>query len=338
MRPLVLAGKSLVWERRGLRRVKDVRPGEQILHIDRQGSPSWSELRSESLSRGYGTILDIASENSEILAVPDCQLCVRKQVLRADNITEDHELEIFAAPDYLFQQLDTIQTNTAHEIRLERGVVKATAQNCELLGVLSQCTRVPALWREGLMVIRVPTAALEPALEELKMLMPDFRLVGLDQVTCWTYIRFKSENATLARGIIQSTTFVSDLLRAPYPILHGFACGLLKLRSVRSADQIEIVTGMREINLRNLLYNLFFAHSVECSMKIVGVEHESSQACIIYVTNSDLGSFYRKGRGSRTEGAWTRIRRINIEGGEICDFPTSGESHLSPIVDLALLP
>ena len=335
---MFLIGNNLVWTKHGLRRVKEVEGGYQILGIDRKGHPLWSKLDSSPVLKGKKELLiHMILDRSEIIVAPTCELCGREGILRAEEMKEGDKLEVFSDPKYISRELRKPPPDLVDKIYLKGyGAIPLTTEKGYLLGILSQCTKVPALWSTGVIIIRVPKDGAEWTTQRLKEVIHDFNLISIREGRYWDFIEFRSHIIDLVPHLPPLKTIITKVLRSHYSVLHGFIKGFIDARTVLLENSRRIVTKMEEIELRKLLYNLFFIHSIRCFTNVIRYRAKR-QMCHIHVPFSDLNAFYKGKILSRALGAWTEIKEIYKIKEEMYAFPQSEKIYWSPVIDLVLL-
>jgi hypothetical protein len=334
---MFLIGNDFVWTKQGIRRIGDVENGNEILGIDREGNSLWLELNSPPLLRGKKELLiHIILDRSEIRVAPSCELCGPEGIIRAKELKQNDKLEIFSEPRYIFRELEKPATDFVDRIYIKGyGTVPLTVENGYLLGILSQHTVVPALWSTGSMIIKVPTGGAEWVAERLKTVVSDFKLVAIRGDRHWSCIEFKSSIVNLVQNFPSLKTIFSKVLRSNYTVLHSFLKGLVDIRSIPLENIRRVVTKLEEVELRKLLYNFFFIHSVRCFTTLV--RYPEHNLCYIDIPSSDLANFYEKKNPSRTLSAWTNVKGIYRTRGEMYALPRSRKIYWSPVIDLVLL-
>ena len=335
---MFLIGNNLVWTKHGLRRVKDVKSGYKVLGIDRKGYSVWSRLRSAPLLKSKKErLIHIILDRSEIIVAPTCELCGRRGILRAEEVKEEEKLEVFSDRKYISKELEKTQTGPVEEIHMKRrGLVPLTVEMGYLLGILSQHTKVPALWSTGTVIIKVPKGGAEWTTQRLKEAIHDFNLTAIREGRYWSFIEFRSDILNLIPHFPPLEMIIMKLLRSHYSVLHSFMKGFIDARSIMLEKSRRIITKMEEIELRKLLYNLFFIHSVRCSTNILKYRADR-QICYIDVPSSDLTTFYKGKILSRAPSAWTKTKGIYKIKAEMYAFPRSEKIYWSPVIDLVLL-
>jgi len=333
---MFLIGNNLVWTKEGLRRVNEVESGCQILGIDREGSPLWLELASPPLLKGKEELLiHIILDRGEIIVAPTCELCGRQGILRAEEIKEDDKLEFFSNPEYISKELEKT-SDFVHKIRIKGyGIVVLTIPDSYLLGILSQRTVVPAVWAAGAAIIKVPTGGVKWTIERLREIIDDFNVTSIREDHYWSYVEFRSRIVDLVQNYPPLETVISQVLRSNYPALHSFIRGFIDARSILLENGRRIVTRMEEIELRKLLYNLFFIHSVKCVTTLA--RYPYNHICYIDVSSSDLTNFYERKTPSTIQSAWSKVSGIYRIKEKMYAFPRSEKIYWSPVIDLLLL-
>ena len=331
-------GNNLVWTKQGLRRVKEIKIGDQILGVDREGQPSWSKLNFPPMLKDKKKLLiHMILDRSEIIVAPTCELCGRERIVRAEEIREGDKLEVFSDPKYISKELKRSPPDLVDKIYMkEYGVIPLTSEEGYLLGILSQCTKVPALWSMGVMIIKVPRGGAKWAIQKLREVVHDFNPISIREGSYWDFIEFQSNIVNLVPHLPPLEIIITKALRCHYSVLHGFMKGFIDARSILLENCRRIVTKMEEIELRKLLYNLFFIHSVRCFTNVMRYR-ANGQICYIDVPFSDFSAFYEGKKLSRTLGAWTEIKGIHEIEGEMYAFPQSEKTYWSPVIDLVLL-
>lgn len=330
-------GDNLVWTKYGLRRVREIERGYYILGIDRKGYPIWSEISSSpSLKTKHRELIHIILDRGEIIVAPSCKLCQRERVVQAAKIECGDKLEVLSDPKCILKELKKTPTNHLEEIKLGKyGAIPLTEETGYLLGILLQRTDVPALWSEGSMIIRVPRGNVDWAMRRLKEVIHDFSLTAVRDGHNWSFIEFRSDVTKLIPYLPRTEDIVANVLKSHYSILHSFVKGFIDMRSIVLEEHRRIVTTMEEIELRKLLYNVFFLYSVDC-ITTLG-RHQRDQICYIEVSSSDLALFEKGKICARTLNAWTEVKGVYRIRGNMYAFPRSEKIYWSPVIDLVLL-
>lgn len=334
---MFLVGDNFVWTKQGLRRVNEVKSGHQVLGVDREGSPCWLELSSSPTLIGREkSMIHIILDRSEIKVAPTCELCGKEGILKAGQVEENDKLEVFSDPKYIYKELEKTSIDFIDKIYIKGyGVIPLTTQNSYLLGILSQRSVVPAIWSTGAAIIKMPTGGAEWTIERLKEVVHDFNLIAIRGDRRWSYLEFQSSIVDLVKKLPPLKTILSEVLRSNYSILHGFIKGFIDVRSILLENTRRIVTRIEEVELRKIMYNLFFIHSVRCFTSVA--KYPDDHLCYIDVPFPDLISFYKRKPPSRTLSAWARVKEIYRIKGERYAFYQSKKIHWSPIMDLVLL-
>lgn len=331
-------GNNFIWTKCGLRKVKEVRDEHQILGIDREGHSLWSTLRHPPLLKGKRkSLIHLILDNTEIIVAPTCELCGRRRTLQAADIKEGEKLEVFSDPECIYEALKKPSTDLVQRIYVKGyGDVPLTAKMAYLLGILSQHTVTPYLWSKGVVIVKVPKEGVEYAKQRLKETIDDCRITTVREGPYWGFIGFQSEVARLVSHMPEVDKILTEVLKCPYPVLRNFMQGFIDVRSISFGNKRRIATKMEEIELRKLLYNILFVHSVRCCTSVV--KHRlDTQICYIDVLTSDLTMLYKGKIPSKTLSAWARVKGMYNVVGEMYAFPRPETIYWSPVIDLVPL-
>jgi hypothetical protein len=331
-------GDNFVWTPSGLREIKELNTGHKILGLDAKGYSHWFEIKESPLmKRNEENLLHVLSDRCEIIVSPDCELCIRGGVLKAREIRVADRIEVFNEPTYILNEVNSQWKTKAEDAIYLKGYgpVKLNLRTSYLLGILSQRTEVPALWSKDIVIVKAPAIATERVANELKEFLHDFNLTGIRGNSDWSYIEFKSKIADLVCHLPSTEELITPMLNSSFPILHSFIRGVTVARTVPINDIKRIVTKIKEINLRKVLYNLLFIHSIECRTNITKRLGEHNEY-YVDVSSKDLQTFDQMEISLKSLSAWTRVKVVN----EIksASYLLNGEKNFwSPVIDLVVL-
>ena len=333
---MYVGGNNLTWTRDGIKEVKEIREGHEILCIDENGFCRWYKISSPVSIARSKKLLHIILDKAEVLVTPSCKLCQKDKVVYAKELNIGDELEVFSNPDFISSTMSHVSKRNRKIIHFNGyGPFVISLEKSYLLGVLSQKTYVPSLWSNGIAVLKVFSGTENQVIDYLQKTVNDFELTAIRQGYLWTYIEFRSNIVRLIKYLPPIDSLYHMMLKNDANAWLNFICGVIKTRGVSLEGVVRIMTRIEETLLRKLIFNLLFLHSVECSTSFSKVKNED--VCFIDVPQSEFSYIENGKKAPKKLRPWSKIKQIFWEKSIAHNIPIETEEHWSPVIDLVLL-
>jgi len=99
-----ISGDNFVWTERGLLKVTELSPDDNIMGINRVGKTSWSSITLVKTKKGK--ILRITTDSNESLLAPECEIFTVEGIRQASNVSIGDLVETANIPLEILETLD----------------------------------------------------------------------------------------------------------------------------------------------------------------------------------------------------------------------------------------
>lgn len=347
----LVGGENFVWAKScGLIRIKDLKPGHEILSV--VGSKiGWEQVEHSSSAHMEKDLVHLISDRSEIVVPEDCKIYGIGFREKARNVKLGQKIGIFES---LNKVSPTFFNASMKHIMIHDFTVPLSHELAYIAGVLSKRITID---RQSL-IVKLPTIQNENMVKYSKTLKDICEKI-LNDIGLDPQINIKIEEGSMYSWIIFLTRHLLFFNKLQKQSLHIISCGEEFLKEFMAGmldvsffpstryEGLETVTFIEEHEIRRRLYNFFSFYGVKC--KTFPSAPFNPREVRIYINAEDLSQFdlknpslrevvelaHRK-RHRRKSHIGSKIRAIYREKSKAYEIFGPG-LYWSPVVELIRL-
>lgn len=336
-----ISGENFVWTERGLLKVTELSPDDNIMGIDRVGKISWSSLTIVKTERSE--ILRITTDSNESLLAPKCEIFTVEGIRQASNVSIGDLVETANVP---LEILETLDGKAMQSIRFDDHEIELDEKLSYVVGAQIKSKRK----QERIIFDQIDTEKAYLLASLCSELRKTPGIGGrIFYVRGGKRIRFDSSIiAELCEEMWKTNNVAVEIRKSPASVMHAFVVGMLDMilqKNKAESPPTFFSTSAYNSELRRFMLNVMRLYGVipariRCISKRNGLTYFK---CSINTSDlSKLGlKFIRAIKVPRTMRetkaiSYSTARNISRFRDKIYYLSTP-KPHWSPVIDLTPL-